>query len=127
MQRCHPPSITGLILLINTRMHSSRMRTVCSSGHLLGGVCLGGCLPRRECIPACTGADTTRVDRMTDRCKNITFLQLRLWTVIMSGLHLLKCHPYDKVQMPGPVCCQYSQRTVRFGESNSITCFALQL
>ena len=27
---------------INTRMHSSRMRTVCCSGRLLGG---GGCLP----------------------------------------------------------------------------------
>ena len=27
-----------------TRMHSSRMRTVRSSGHLSGGVCSGGCL-----------------------------------------------------------------------------------
>ena len=40
-------------------MHSSRMRTVCSSGHLSGregdlpsGVCLGECLPGRECLPS---------------------------------------------------------------------------
>ena len=129
MQRCHPPSITELILLINTRMHSSRMRTVRSSGRLLGGVCPGGGVSAREGVHPSMhwGRHPPPVDRMTDRCKNITFPQLRLRTVIMSGLHLLKCHPYDKVQMPGPVCCQYLQRTVRFGESNSIRCFALQL
>ena len=45
----------------STRMHSSRMHTVCCSGRLggvsaqgmsgQGGVCLGGCLPRRGCLP----------------------------------------------------------------------------
>ena len=64
---------------LNTRMHSSRMRTVRSSGaveggvsqHALGGgVCPGGCLPS-----ACW--DTPPVDRMTDACKNITLPQLR--------------------------------------------------
>ena len=38
-------------------MHSSRMRTVrCSDRHLVGSVCLGGCLPgemsaQRGCLP----------------------------------------------------------------------------
>ena len=75
-----------------TRMHSSRMRTVRSSSRLLGGgicpregglpkggVCPGGCV---SCIPVCNGANTPPpVDRMTDRCKNITFPKLRLRTV----------------------------------------------
>ena len=36
-----------------TRMHSSRMHTVCCSGHLGGGggVCLGRCLPRGRVCP----------------------------------------------------------------------------
>ena len=62
-------------IMINTRMHSSRMRTgrsltvcgVCFSGGLFLGGCLlpggvsalGGCLlPGGMCIPACTEADT---------------------------------------------------------------------
>ena len=81
------------------------MRTVrCSSRLLVGGVCPGkgvsrgvtawggvcpggrGCLPRGVCIPACTRADTHHVDRMTDRCKNITFPQHRLRTVITEPI-----------------------------------------
>ena len=66
---------------------------VCLRGVCLRGVCLGvsakgRCLPRGDfcpggvcprgvcsggCIPVCTEADTPPVDRMTDRCKNITF------------------------------------------------------
>ena len=38
----------------------------------------GGCLLEGGCgIPACTGADTPPVDRITDACKNITLAQLR--------------------------------------------------
>ena len=73
-----------------TRMHSSRMRTVCSGSHLTGGclvpggVCSrgvpgpgevprpGGGLVQGSGIPACTEVDPP-VNRMTDRCKNITF------------------------------------------------------
>ena len=81
-------------------MHSSRMRTVRSSscfcpggrgawswgvpgpgrvpgsrGYLVqGGLLLGGCLlPGGGGIPAFTEADTPPVNRMTDKCKNITF------------------------------------------------------
>ena len=50
------------------------------------GVCLGGCLPGR-CLPrgwvvSAKGACTPPpVNRITDRCKNITFPQLPLRTV----------------------------------------------
>ena len=47
---------------MNTRMYSSRMRTVFPGG----GVCLGVC-----------GRDPLPVNRITDRCKNITLPQLR--------------------------------------------------
>ena len=55
-----------------TRMHSSRMRTICCSGHLIGGVCPGGvsawgCLPNgvsaRGCLPGgsvCPGGCLSR-------------------------------------------------------------------
>ena len=48
-----------------------------SGGLLQGGVCSqGGCLPLVPggCIPACNGANPP-VNRMTDRCKNITLPQ----------------------------------------------------
>ena len=32
-----------LLYLVVTRMHSSRMRTICSSSLLLGGICLSAC------------------------------------------------------------------------------------
>ena len=41
----------------------------------------GQCLPGGVCIPACTEADTPLVDRMTDRCQNITLPQTSLRTV----------------------------------------------
>ena len=56
----HQESTNGKQL--ETRMHSSRMRTFRSSSRLLvgsGGVCPGGC------IPACTEADTP-LDRILD-------------------------------------------------------------
>ena len=69
-----------------TRMHSSRMRTVRSSSRLLGGgVCPDGCLAR-GCIAACTRIDTPLwTEWLTDRCKNIAFPQLRFRTVINVG------------------------------------------
>ena len=51
---------------------------VCPGGCLpKGGVCPWGCLPR-GCIPACNGAETSPVNRITDRCKNITLSQTSL-------------------------------------------------
>ena len=84
-------------------MHSSRMRTVrCSDrlgglpggGVCLGCVCLGGFLPSGVssqggvstwgCLPRRVYSSPPR-DRITDRCKNITFRQLRLRTVIRQN------------------------------------------
>ena len=51
-------------------------RGVCSGGQVSapgGCLLLGGCLLQGGCgITACTEADTPPVNRMTDRCKNIT-------------------------------------------------------
>ena len=50
---------------------------VCLEGVCLGGVCLGGiCLRGVHLFP---------VNRITDRCKNMTFPQLSLRTAIISG------------------------------------------
>ena len=49
-----------------TRMQSSRMRTIRCSGRLLGGgVCPGGCLPREGCLPSPWGVHPLPVDRQT--------------------------------------------------------------
>ena len=86
---------------LKTRMHSSRMRTVRCSGRL-GGCLPGGCLPM-ECLPqgspqeggVCPGVYTpwtqkqtppSPVNRITDRCKNITFPQLLLHMVNINFL-----------------------------------------
>ena len=55
---------------------------VCLGGCLPGGGSLlrGGGLPRR--VSAQGGVHNPFVNRMTDRCKNIIFPQLRLLTVI---------------------------------------------
>ena len=59
-----------------TRMHFSRMHTIRCSGRLWGeGVCLGGCLPREGVCPGGV-CETPPVNRITDRCKNITLPQL---------------------------------------------------
>ena len=62
---------------------------VCSGGCLLqggsalGGVCSWGVSAQGGCgIPACTEVDTPPVNRMTDRCKNITLATTSLLPVI---------------------------------------------
>ena len=83
-------------------MHSSRMHTVhysgcCREGGCLPGtVCLGGCLPG-ECTPA-------PVNRITDRCKNITFPQLCMWMVNISEFTHLNWITLPTP--PPPVCLQ---------------------
>ena len=68
-----------------TIMHSSRMRTVRCSGHLLGegGVCPWD-VSARGCLP-----DPPNADRMTDACENITFPQLMLRTVKTVNVQLI--------------------------------------
>ena len=70
-----------------TKMHSSRMHTIRCSGRLLdgrvGGVCPGGCLPRGVSthgdgicqVGVCQTPPP--LNRITDRCENITLPQLR--------------------------------------------------
>ena len=77
---------------LSTRVHSSRMYTVRCSSRLLGW----GCLPRGD-IPACSEADTPPVNRMTDRCKNITLPlvadgknQGRVWGIGANVQNFLK-------------------------------------
>ena len=80
---------------------------VCSRGCLLQGVCAsGGCVlqgvsaPRGVCslgavpgggIPACTEANTLPVNRMTDRCKNITLATTSLRPVTIEFSHSELC------------------------------------
>ena len=77
---------------IRTRKHSSRMRTALSSDRRGGGVPargLRGCTcPAGSTCRGCASQHALRqtpplVNRMTDRCKNITLPQLRFLTVII--------------------------------------------
>ena len=84
---------------MTTRMHSSRMRTVHHSGRLGKGVSAQrGCLPRGcgggVCLmgvytPLDPRQTPPSVNRITDRCKSITFPKLLLRTVIngLQGTH----------------------------------------
>ena len=63
----------------------------------------GGMSATGGCIPACTGADTPPVNRITYRCKNITFPQLRLRTVKMK---FVVC-PLDSLSS-APLCELFS-------------------
>ena len=94
MHSCH-----SLIFVI-ARMHSSRMRTACFSGCLgvgclPGDVCIGGMFARDTHPPARCMLEYTSVlpiacwdnphpREQNDRCKNITFPQLRLQAVTSS-------------------------------------------
>ena len=91
-----------------TRMHSSRMRAVCCSGHLggadvclwsWGDVCLwsGGVHPPGRHPPGQTSPRPVHAaihippaDRIPDACENITFLQRLLRTVNMQLCSLLR-------------------------------------
>ena len=95
-----PTELVHLQTPEKTRMHSSRMRTARFSGRLreegvVVCVCLGGCIKAcngqagvcRGCggVHPCSlhaGIHIPHVNRITDRCKNITFPQLRLRAVI---------------------------------------------
>ena len=69
---------TVRLLPVSPSMHCAG-GGVCSQGGVSapgGSVCSWGCLLPGGCIPACNGADPLPpVNRMTDRCKNITLPQ----------------------------------------------------
>ena len=52
---------------------------------VLGGVCFQGVSTPGVGIPACTEADTPPVNRMINRCKNITLATILLRPVIKTG------------------------------------------
>ena len=81
---------------IATRMHSSRMCNICCSGRLgvwgclprgclPGGSVQGSCLPR-GCLPRGCTPPPLWTEFLTHAFENITFPQLRLWTVIIDKL-----------------------------------------
>ena len=76
------PQTTNQCNRFITRIHSSKMHTVRCNGRLCGegGGCPRGCLPR--------GCTPQPVNRITDRCKNITFSQIFLRTVSIFSLHM---------------------------------------
>ena len=120
----------------STTMHSCKMRTVCSSSHVYPSMhWAGGCIPACTgqggvCIPACTGAGGDAqggvcqggsesqhalrqkpppwTEWLTNRCKNITFLQLRLQMV--TRIIPVGCIPSAAVAargcLPGGVSAQ---------------------
>ena len=81
-------------------MRQTSQGEFCSHGGR-GACFLGGCFPGRRCgIPACTEADSPPVNRMTDRCKNITLATTSLRPVkipIMPTLCILKNLHWDLV------------------------------
>ena len=73
--------------IVSTRMHSSRMRTVCCRGRLIlggGGVCPGSVCQGGVHLPPLW------TEFLTHTCENITFPQLRLRTVKNHVLVLVK-------------------------------------
>ena len=82
--------------MVQTRMHSSRMRTVHCSSRLLGGclpggvclggggVCPGGCLPRGWGVSLWVSGRHPPVDRILDRKHYFAATTLR--TVIMKEI-----------------------------------------
>ena len=62
---------------------------ICLRGCLPRGVCMrGGCLPRGYLPRGClTRGCKPPLNRITDRCKSITILQLLLRTVMMGSTH----------------------------------------
>ena len=96
--------------VLKTRMHSSRMRTICCSSPLIGagtvckgGVCLQGCLPE-ECI--CPGRGY-----LPERC---------LFRGVFAGRHLPRgmsargCLPRGVFQTPAPnPRCRQNERKMQ--------------
>ena len=109
------PAFFWTLYFYTTRMHSSRMHTICCSGRFEGGgVCLarGGVCLGEHGVSACRRVSAQGrlppVDRQTDTCEKITFPQILLWTVNIQALMGLK---------PGIECgqCMRSNRLSHSG------------
>ena len=77
--------------LMRTRKHSSRMRTVRCSSHLLG---CGGVVCLARGVPAKGGVYTSPCGQI-DTCENITFPQLLLRMVTIDCVHLHEIATYS--------------------------------
>ena len=66
-----------------------------------GSACQGGlCLPGGVGIPACTEADPPPVNRMTDRCKNITLAKTSFRPVKICLTSVARAKLNDKMAFP---------------------------
>ena len=93
---CVPSTAVAVGGCLPKRVSAGRGVSVCQRGK--EGVCQRGCLPR--------GVYTSLLWQ-TDTCKNITFPQLLLWTVINSSAHggiwvSPPCHGIPPLNPPGP-------------------------
>ena len=86
-------------------MHTGCMLSRGGGLFLPGGVCPGGCLLRGVYTPR---ADILPMNRITNRCKNITFPQLRLRTATRLIPHT-HTHTHRHTQRERPNC------TIRVG------------
>ena len=114
MQTILPPWTKWLTDVSETRMHSSRMRTICSSNRLLGGVCPRRCLPggvsARGCLPrgVCVYA-SMHWGRPPPRGQNSWILDTRLWKHYLSATSFVD----SKHDLP--------LRSVTMGDSGYVT------
>ena len=95
----------------STRMGTARLLTVSRSireggQESVGGGCSGCVCRGGGCIPVCNGADTPpRVNRITDRCKNITLPQTSFAVVkIIVGNVQISVH-IGSVYIPNEQFC----------------------
>ena len=86
-QECIP---VGYILSAGVAISGGSAQGGLLNGVSTRGVSAWGCLPREVSTPVHAGIHTPPVNRMTDACENITFLQLLLWTVMIHlFIHLI--------------------------------------
>ena len=127
-------------------MHSSRMRTgrsyttvcwsllpgeggVCSGGGAWsGGICSGGVCSVGVCsrggIPACIEAEPPPVNRMTNRCKNITLATTSLRPVIKAqDLAFSNLQNILTLSLSALYLIPISSRSARLAASKSSTLF----
>ena len=121
-----------IALLVTIRMHSSRMctgrsLTICLGGLLPRGVCSqGGSAPGGVCFRGMVTQHALRqtppLNRMTDRCKNITLVTTSLRPVIMMKSHF-RPFSFAKNKNPKSNNQRYADRTYNLLIHFTLRCF----